>query len=282
VPNDINPSDSLNLWDLLRKDVDTGKKQVKMVNGRTEVSAELSQVWVSLNHSNKPVLNKNDVFAALLDVPSTAEGMRKIGMRVPTKYGTYTSCDYNGYSMVDTLSLGTAATPTGWFSPPHYDYEGAVSGILHLLGRKIWVTFPRTDHNTSIMEPSLNHFLGDEDIDLVAVLDQLEQVSCRVFHEPEGFFLSPFEYHACLCLTPTIHIGGPAWFPRDVKMICKSINTILDDHKQALKKSKKSRSAMKDKMNSTITAMMTTVELGERSRKYTDMVRELAERLDQL
>jgi hypothetical protein len=276
--------DGYDWWGLVHEDLGKAGKKVFIKDGRTHDATSKSSLWPSLMNSRKHMLGPSDSFCGCIDMPSTPNGIGSVALKIPNDLadilGPFSSCDAKRQSKTtSTISCGSSITPTGWYSLPHYDYDGGSSILVHLLGQKIWILFPRTEHNTQIMDSSIEHTFGFDDVDLVAVLDRLEGVQYHIAREPAAFILSPFEYHACLCLETTLHIGGPLWLKRDVSSTCRELNAILDRWEDGLRKDSEMSDAVRVRMIETVSAMAAVTE---KDTKHGRMVKKLEKRVNML
>jgi hypothetical protein len=273
--------DSVDLWTLISRDLESRQPNV-LVDGRSDAkNRPLAWLWSSVANSDKIHLGTNDRFCAVIDMDATPSGMGVFTLTVPNGLGLrpYASSDSDGRPRKD-ICFGTAVTPTGWYSGPHCDFEGGTSCIVHLLGKKLWITFPRSAHNRKIMEPTMELAFGLDNINLLEVIDDLEDIAYHLLDSPSGFLLAPFEYHACLTLNTTIHVGGPLWPLKDVNPICTEINRMLNDW-EADVRMKSCDVAVHERMTMTMTGMEAVV-MGNRGGKDADMLRALRRRLDNL
>lgn len=277
--------DQVDLWELIQTDIEAGKGHVQIINGHNKKkSLPVSNIKASLSNATKPVLNPIDAFSAAANITATSEGMGRFSMQIPAVAGLkdYVSCGSYGEVSTHGISLRSYVTPTGWFASPKYDYEGAISAIAHLGGSLLCISFPRSIHNQQLMEPTIKHALGIDEVDFLQVFDQLEQVSCHVLTEQAAFLLSPFEYYGFLCLESSIHIGGPAWRRLDLKENCQVINQFLDDWSEDMKGKKGLSGHVRHKFAATMAGMTAAAVRGAKRSKHEETVNKLADRLNTL
>jgi hypothetical protein len=291
---------SIDLYDRIRIDL-LAHPNTDILNGRdmkgkkkkNSKKLEPSAIWPAMMNARKDKLGSQDVFAAIIDLGSTPKGMGVFTLRIPDSiknFGPYISSNDDAplpkKKSLKNIIIGTAVTPTGWYTPPHYDYEGGAVSIVHMDGIKVWVTFPRSPHNRDIMEPTCRHAFGlvyeGEEVHLVDVIDQLEDVSCYVFEDPKAFMMGPFEYHACICIRSSVHIGGPVWARRYIKSTSSTIVDMLDKWDEALKKEKQIRLDVPRKMGGVIQGLKNACELDPMRESDRAAVKRLEDRVSAL
>jgi hypothetical protein len=180
-------------------------------------------------------------FAAHLDFVATAENLGKFDFVVPcTNFVTRESNDKLPRHQVE---LGGTYTPGTWLSRFHSDYYGGISPIVSLIGTKLWYFMPRTPHNASVIDR--DQMTGKID-PIPPILEQMEGLQWAILDCPAGFIMDSFEYHGCLSLTESLHVGGPAWLSRNISNTICEINLMLDNkiaYVEGLRKPKEKKEA---------------------------------------
>lgn len=175
--------------------------------------------------SSQP-LDPQDPYAALLDFASSEKHLGKVEFRMPQD--DFVTCDSINKCTRHDIELGGTFTPAGWVSHPHSDYYSGRSPIVHLEGTKLWYFFMRTPHNAKIMDQTL--LIRDREDDFVpSILSQVEGLYWAILDSPVGFVMDRFEYHGCLSLTSSLHLGGPAWYPADLLDSVYQIDLIINN-----------------------------------------------------
>jgi hypothetical protein len=174
-------------------------------------------------------MSKFEPFAALLDFTFSEDNLGKVQFSMP--HEGFVTRNSPAKCRKHAIELGGTFTPGCWVSFPHCDYLGGYSPIVHLLGPKLWYWFPRTILNASIMDqiPVMDTEVFQTTTSACKVLEQIEGLKWAVLDCPVGFIMDSFEYHGCLALEPTMHIGGPAWYPAALANTPRQINLMLDN-----------------------------------------------------
>jgi hypothetical protein len=193
-----------------------------VINGRDDKQpVNVFSVIASMTRSTSRPLDSNEPYAGVIDFP-VRTALKKYQFVLPKNLGCFVSL--KPFSIRHEVELGGTGTPAGWLTYPHMDYMGAISPMVHAGGSKLWITFPRTQVNAEVMDRQ--NFNGLDNF--VDILDNVEEVSCGILWQPVAFVIDRFEYHGCLSLTTSIHLGGPAYLSSDVVDNIRQINTYLD------------------------------------------------------
>jgi hypothetical protein len=219
------PFEDLDLYGLLANDF----KSSFVVHGcESSRSRGSNALWTSIANSYSSHLPSGAQFCALIDAPSTPSGLGSLSLTIPTNAGVgpYIFCDRKN-AVSRKIQSNTSVYPSGWYSGTQTVMEGATKIVAHLTGHALLITFPRSDHNTKIMERSVEHAFGIEEKDFLAVVKRVKDMKCYFLHKPIAFLLQPFEYHVIITLRTTIHIGAVVWPRKSVETICVTIDEKL-------------------------------------------------------
>jgi hypothetical protein len=197
------------------------KPQVASTFGAPHTSAT---VEATAFYAPSHPMHDNEPYAALLDFAGSEDNLGKVKITLP--HGRFvTRQSVIKYARHD-FEVGGTFTPPGWVSHPHSDYLSGSSPIIHLTGTKLWLWFPRTEHNASVMD-ILSVMATDRPIH--ETLKQMEGLQWAIMDSPAGFIMDRFEYHGCLSLTSSMHIGGPIWYPIEMQDSCRQIHLKIDN-----------------------------------------------------
>jgi hypothetical protein len=225
-PSGRAPIESLDLWTMILRDLEEEENN-PMLPGPSSF-----HVWPSLLNSEKPFLGSHCSFLASIDLPATPLGMGRITMTPPSRY--LGSVAYQGTES-KTLPIYTSTSPSGYCSSPVWQFPGATVITAHLSGQSLWITFPRSDHNREIMETSARLAFGIQEIEIYAILEEVEEVKIQILDAPKAFVVDALQYQAWICLNTSVHVWGPLWLPHDARKIGNQLNLLLDRWRDALR-----------------------------------------------
>lgn len=112
--------------------------------------------------------------------------------------------------------ITSTLAPAGHITIFHMDYYGGSTLVCHISGKKLWITFPMSQHNADVMTATTKKTLFETTPeDMLDIMKKAHNVSVAIIDTKVGFVLSPFTFHAVISLTPCYHFGGPLYFPDD-------------------------------------------------------------------
>jgi hypothetical protein len=198
---------------------------IETINGRDRAKNKrlsLADIAQAIRLDTSKPLSEKKPYGGCFGVPMSPDLFDVHPFRLPktiTEYSTLDiipGCD---------IQISTTATPAGWTTYPHHDYDGAMTFLVHVKGVKLWLMFERTPYNARVMD---DIYFDPNDIPFTTTLKRVEGIYCMIAETPVCFGMNPFEYHACLSLTASFHVGGPAYRSDDVSRSVKEINIMID------------------------------------------------------
>src|SRR5215469_13881670 len=154
-----------------------------------------------------------------LDIPQSnkgeALGVRSLNMTPAPPYSMESGFIHEVSDDNENACLWSASfTPPGCITHIHADYIGAAQYMVHVCGKKVWLIWPPTETNLSIMAP----FLGAQrrqELTMLAI-EKMEKMEVFFIESEEGegrkaFVIPPFYFHCCISITQSCHIGVRIW-----------------------------------------------------------------------
>jgi hypothetical protein len=172
-------------------------------------------------------MHVNAPYAALLDFTGSEENLGTVDFVLP--HGGFVTRNSPVKCKRHVIEIGGTCTPGCWISAPHHDYLGGFSPIVHLDGTKLWYWFPRTPHNAKLMDELSVCNDGDFTKNFTMVIKTVENLQWAILDKPVGFIMDSFEYHGCLALDQTLHIGGPAWYASALERNLPQLHIKIDN-----------------------------------------------------
>ncbi|KAK0520006.1 hypothetical protein OC842_007249 [Tilletia horrida] len=170
--------------------------------------AHLNASFRAVDSKNLGAMSPTRLCAAS-SIQISASGLGSCNPRVPEV------CQNLGILPYDRLDGSFIYTPAGHITDLHQDslYQGRI--VVALLGRKLLLSWPPTNHNLQVYQQYHGHFTG---IVLPAVIDVLEEPTMTLLKHGGVTYLPPGTLHSVLTL------DSSATFAYDILL-----STMLDD-----------------------------------------------------
>lgn len=139
-----------------------------------------------------------------LAVPASEQGSSAVRIALPDHLKDWGDSSDFGYRHNNT----SVVTGAGYLTEPHFDYAGSSQLIVHVEGRKLWMTWPPTKGNVETFMEYFRSSFRSQRLTLSTALQKLEGLEVRYLTKSgQCFFLLPYEFHACISETCSVHRG---------------------------------------------------------------------------
>jgi hypothetical protein len=205
---------------------------VDIRNGLQVLDLEPSDIFSSLIFDNRGEFrNMNDPLYGIIDVSATKPGLGTIPFKIPKRLQPALTVD-NSSIEIDQHELMVASTvvPGGNFTPPHTDHKAAAQPMLHIMGVKLWITWPRNPHNSAwlIRNPPLTGAAFNSELYTMSCLESLNDCQVFIVDRLTEFVIPRWTLHSVLTATHSVHTGGAVYSLDSAQWAINEMEAIMD------------------------------------------------------
>lgn len=160
---------------------------------------ELIENWIS----NGPALQDTDPHYNFVSIwHESPQGLKRMQIQWP---------DSPGIDFLDSDSGSSTYTQPGCITLPHVDGYGEGQRLAHLYGTKIWIVWPPTRKNLSIVRKLTIGPPVEVERRIEFWFNKFEDPQIFLVRAKDSFDLGPSAVHACISITMSAHFGRWIW-----------------------------------------------------------------------